>query len=475
MDKFECTICLEVGLKTFKCLGCDHLVCRGCAKQHLLQLYNPPRCMNTKCKTSWTNKFLCDVINRSWVNNTKSGLRGHLKKVSLDRERSKIHKTLLSQEFEQHKTKVKNEAELKICNGLKAQIMKELKVIDGSLENWEDEKTLDELLDGKVVLLKKLYRIRKDVVVLKLAIPLPPNKKKLNAFPCPGDECEGLVSDGKCVLCDSKVCSGCYEFELKGKDGEAGKEDSENSKHKCNPDSLKSIKEMEKNTKSCPRCAARIFKISGCDQMWCTVCNIAFSWNRGVIVTGRIHNPHAHEWFRNRGLQDVQDVPCGELIDFPEFPYRIYQKNEIFRIYQLIAEIDEKLAANRIDLNIFEIYRMDYLTKKINEKQWESKIFRLEKENEKKRLLIDILTTLRVLGIERFRDFKINFLGVISSDLSKGKKHSARVGMCLDFIKDIARIAKLVNAELKSGLESLGVKNVLRINYTMVWSDKFTG
>lgn len=34
--------------------------------------------------------------------------------------------------------------------------------------------------------------------------------------------------------------------------------------------------------------------------MWCTECRTAFSWKRGTIVTGVVHNPHYFEYMRRR-------------------------------------------------------------------------------------------------------------------------------------------------------------------------------
>ena len=68
--------------------------------------------------------------------------------------------------------------------------------------------------------------------------------------------------------------------------------DDPNNPHVCKEENIKSAEMIKKSTKNCPKCAVPIFKISGCDQMFCTECKIAFSWKTGEIDNGVIHNPH---------------------------------------------------------------------------------------------------------------------------------------------------------------------------------------
>ena len=81
---------------------------------------------------------------------------------------------------------------------------------------------------------------------------------------------------------------------------------------------IESANLIKKETRPCPQCAVPIYKISGCDQMWCTQCQIAFSWNTGkVVVGGTIHNPHYFQFMRNGGVigaeRNPDDVVCGGI------------------------------------------------------------------------------------------------------------------------------------------------------------------
>jgi hypothetical protein len=86
--------------------------------------------------------------------------------------------------------------------------------------------------------------------------------------------------------------------------------------HTCDPNNVATAKLLATDTKACPKCRTQIFKISGCDQMWCTQCHTAFSWKTGN-VENTIHNPHYYEWKRNNGglARAAGDVACGHELD----------------------------------------------------------------------------------------------------------------------------------------------------------------
>jgi hypothetical protein len=141
-------------------------------------------------------------------------------------------------------------------------------------------------------------------------------KKRSFHRACPVADCTGfLSSQWKCGVCETWTCKDCME--VIGKDKEA--------EHVCNPDVLASAQLLKKETKPCPSCSAAIYKISGCDQMWCTQCKVAFSWKTGLKVHGTIHNPHFYEWRRKNGgaVQNPGAVACGGVPAWGNYLHRL--------------------------------------------------------------------------------------------------------------------------------------------------------
>ena len=79
---------------------------------------------------------------------------------------------------------------------------------------------------------------------------------------CPADECRGSLSTAyKCGTCEKHTCSECLE--VLGLADEMSLE-SLKAAHTCKPENIESAKMIKKETRPCPKCGARIFKIDGC-------------------------------------------------------------------------------------------------------------------------------------------------------------------------------------------------------------------
>jgi hypothetical protein len=208
---------------------------------------------------------------------------------------------------------------------------------------------------------------------------------------CPNNGCHGFLSTAlKCKLCECWACKHCREM--------CGFTVEERDAHECNPEIVESVKLLEQDSKPCPKCSALIFKIDGCDQMYCVECHTPFSWNTLRIEHGTIHNPHYFEFQRrmNGGVmpRNPMDIQCGREIDFQflETLGERYKDIEPMHIdsgfnlgQQLIhmreVELPRFITPNRLGNNL--TLRIDFMLKRVTEKQMKCLIFKREKENEK--------------------------------------------------------------------------------------------
>ena len=92
------------------------------------------------------------------------------------------------------------------------------------------------------------------------------NEKKISQIQkCMVSNCDGFL-DSKwiCNKCNKKTCSRCREV----------KEEN----HVCNEDTVKHSVSNQ-NFKTLPKCSERIHRIYGCDQVYCPLCKIVFSYS----------------------------------------------------------------------------------------------------------------------------------------------------------------------------------------------------
>ena len=286
----ECSICCEKFNKSvnapIKCPNsCEFDACKSCVRTYLLGTTNDPHCMN--CKVQWSEKFLVDSLNRSFVDNE---YKKHRKALLVDREISRTPDLM---------PLVEREKEIEAKE-------KELLVV-----TKEYDALYNQLLSVRGV----MNQLRADIHNLRNG-DISQDERKKFVMPCPADGCNGFLSTQyKCGLCERYSCPECME--VKGFD--------KDSPHQCKPCDVESVKAIKKETKGCPKCGVRIFKIEGCDQMWCTECKVAFSWNTGkIVVTGNIHNPHYYQYLRETGQtgqapRNPGDVVCGGIVPYNAF------------------------------------------------------------------------------------------------------------------------------------------------------------
>jgi hypothetical protein len=204
-------------------------------------------------------------------------------------------------------------------------------------------------------------------------------KESVVICPCPANDCRGFLNNKyKCGICGVKACKDCREVK---------KDD-----HICDPNTVETVQELKKNCRNCPNCMIPIYKISGCDQMFCVKCKVAFDWKSGKIETGLIHNPHYFEWMRDNGgiPRNPHERECGGLPDYIQlYSFQIILDtsfNYIVELYRNILHIQEvtlprlpTIMDNNSNLDL----RIDYLMKKIDKEVFMKKLITREKDNTK--------------------------------------------------------------------------------------------
>ena len=191
-------------------------------------------------------------------------------------------------------------------------------------------------------------------------------------FKCSYKDCKGLVNcKFECELCRHKYCEKCFKL---------FDENEKESTHTCNADDIATAEDIMKNTRPCPKCAARIFKISGCSQMFCTNCHCSFDWNTGKLVHGNFHNPHRAAWLQQHNLtgEEFEEFNCNNNNTRLEgivnrsylecnvcYLHRLYESNyfrEILRKYRTkIDKLDVDIFKNRCLYLINELSKDAYL------------------------------------------------------------------------------------------------------------------
>ena len=292
----ECCICYDLYNKSTRiritCPSCEFEACRQCHTTFILDASNPlPNCM--QCHKEFQREFLVENFTLKFVS---KDLKGHQERTILQKERALLPTRQPIAEM----VKRKNDLSIQSNN-----ILEQINALRSQHYTCITEKNRLE------------HRIRVGPAA-DAALPGSSSHREHAAFvrPCPNTaaNCRGFLStQWKCNLCSMWTCKDCHE--MKG--------DAQDTPHVCNPDNLASAKLIDAETRACPKCGARVYKISGCNQMFCTACNdCAFDWVTGRIETV-IHNPHYYEFQRQLNNGHAPRVPgdilCGREIDNTTF------------------------------------------------------------------------------------------------------------------------------------------------------------
>lgn len=383
-----CNICCETFNAStrlrIECEYCKFEACRECCKTYILS-ETRPHCMNGGCDREWTRQFMQTVFPKCFL---AKEYKTHRENILFDQQKALLPATqpLVEQEIQYDKLQVEKEN----CEKIIRQMQRKIRDIEGEQavirHNGRD--------------IKKL--------------------KSMFVRACPDEHCKGfLSSQWKCGLCEKWTCSKCHIIKGTSRDCE----------HECNPDDVATAELLSKDTKPCPTCQMGIFKIDGCDQMWCTQCHTAFSFRTGQIEK-KIHNPHYYDWLRQNSAngeipREQADVPggCeqqalndgtvtriehafGKHINRQEY-YAAKEGSEIHSFYKKInsaAKYFTGLCREMVHMTevIMPVYRVnqdhlnqnkriEYMRNRVNEAEFKAYVQKIDKKHAKNTEILDVL------------------------------------------------------------------------------------
>ena len=445
-----CDVCCEKYNKQthvkFTCPSCNFDCCRECIRKYHMNINEDPHCM--KCKNRWSRDILIDATLKSFVDNK---YKKHVKQNLLEQQKSKLPEIM---------PEVENHLE---CKKLKTDMV-------------EIKKKQKELREE----LKKLRR--QDIKIsTELYLREKGKHKELKKEfikNCPAEGCRGFLSkQWKCGVCNKYTCPKCFVVKESG-------EETKNPDHVCKKEDLESANLIRKECKDCPGCGTSIFKTQGCDQMWCTQCHVAFSWNTGRRVTGVIHNPHFYAWQKSNNDTQINvpgAVMCGGLPHISHFTRFVTNGLGISNLYRriCISKVDGKENVRLCDdiLNMhqrishFSNIELNYVRREsnnnnnndlgikfilneIDEDKMASELMKRKKKYDKNRAVLDIYEIVNTVFTESMQDIYQTFIALhdSSGNISFEDKFYRNQDACKQCIlKNIQRcekIRKYANNEL---------------------------
>jgi len=354
--------------KSISCQYCNFKACRTCCETYLLN-ESVPKCMNPPCNREWTRQFMSSQFTAVFLNKK---FKSHRENVLYERERALLPSTQPLVEREYAIVKLRTE-----------------------MAKLRDE------IQEKYVLLHSMQT--KSYELMRRPIRAVESETRFEFVRgCPDSNCRGFLStQWKCGICEQWACNQCHQLKGATRDVE----------HTCNPDDVATAQLLSQNTKPCPKCHTGIYKLEGCNQMFCTQCHTGFDWRTGQIQTN-IHNPHYFEWLRRNGAAtDNQPIAqCNELTHntFTEFRNLLTRKHANHPESQRTRQMLETVVRNTIHLRHVEMdryrpanyehknrdLRVQFMMNQLDEDRFKTLLQQNEKRTEKKREIYNVLEVL---------------------------------------------------------------------------------
>lgn len=336
---------------------CDFVACRECIQTYVSTQNQWPACM--QCKHAWSYEYCVKNMSSAFVKNTLSGVieenvyTSDAIHVAIDKAVRKVNIANTMNECDndlndafKYTRSIQKKSD-NIYYFINEIDMHSRNIIDNNLGDDNTKikctrihkvanKCLDEIesLEERLASMRETMRNIRDTSKDACDILDNENNALDKHIQCPSIGCAGRVNMSttcKCTSCNQKICEHCETVI-----------DEDTTDHVCDKEVLATLKFLKQDTKECPSCSTRIHKISGCDQMWCTKCHKAFSWERGTVDDGNIHNPHYYDHMfehqaparnedegndfadENNNLDTIDRLQCPNNLDIDLFPLDVF-------------------------------------------------------------------------------------------------------------------------------------------------------
>jgi len=431
----ECNVCCEPFNKSIhkriNCNYCTYDVCTTCTQKYMLDSKQDAHCMN--CKNAWNRDFMESNFTKKFYN---TEYKKHRETIMFERQMSMLPETMPF--IEVRRKEMKNTETLTSMRKDLNKVKTDMKTFATDVGNKYYQMVPSEKIEYQT----KIGDFKKKIECLKIDIETQltvfnidtsrtkaATERRQFVRQCPANNCRGFLStQWKCGLCNVKVCNKCHEIKKES----GGSADATDGEHVCNEENIKSAEAIARECRQCPKanCGAMIFKIDGCDLLWCTMCHTAFSWRTGQIdESGNIHNPHYYEYLRktNGGVAPRQpgDLLCGGLPNFYSLTNHLYplfgivrysmNKNdeetkkreflyEIETIHRMHGHINQIEMPKYVPANIIEVHRdlrIKYMLNMIDKDELKNELYRREKDRDKKTEITMVLQTYQGVVMEK--------------------------------------------------------------------------
>jgi hypothetical protein len=306
--KADCSICASsVRGDAIKCSSCTFECCSGCVKKFLLSL--PDTCATAhcmECKANW-DLLIERALSPTFLNGDWRKKRARFLLVQEKSMLEEAQAQVVQEERMKKAKEFRKEAALKAEEHeyYRAEYSKksaDYRELSHAVRNGDPSEHIYDRLFASIPPFVKIDKKKAEAQVEAIpeaAVPSPiasaspaaassSSTKQQKRGPCPAKDCRGILnSEWKCGLCSTQVCPQCRELK------------SEDSVHKCDPETVKSVELMSKESRPCPSCGVGIERTEGCSHMFCTSCKTGFDWNTmKKIADGRNTNPYLAEYKR---------------------------------------------------------------------------------------------------------------------------------------------------------------------------------